>query len=133
VKYNLPNPQKNIGFEYQLLDDVNHPDGQRGGRLHQTASLYDLIAPPADKKLNPPGEWNSSRLLVRGNQVEQWLNGAKTVEFEMGSDDLRARIARSKFKNVPKFGEKTASPILLQDHEEVIAFRSIKLRVLSGS
>jgi hypothetical protein len=130
LKYNLPDPQKDIGFEYQLLDDVNHPDGIKGGRLHQTGSLYDLIEPPADKKLNPPGEWNSSRLLVQGNHVEHWLNGVKTVEFEIGSDDLKARIAKSKYAPVAKFGEKTRSPLLLQDHGAAISFRSIKLRPL---
>ncbi len=132
VKYNLPVASKNIGFEYQLLDDDNEPDGKRGGRLHQTAGLYDLIEPPADKKLNPIGEWNTSRLVVRGNHVEQWLNGAKTVEFEMGSDDLKERIAKSKYAKVSGFGEKTKSPILLQDHGGEIAFRSIKLRELDA-
>jgi hypothetical protein len=128
LKYNLPDPKKNIGFEYQLLDDAGHPDGQIGGRLHQTAGLYDLLEPPADKKLNAPGQWNSSRIVVRGNHVEQWLNGAKTVEFEMGSDALKTAIARSKFKGVAGFGEKTKSPLLLQDHGDEIWFRSIKIR-----
>jgi hypothetical protein len=132
LKYNLPDPKKNVGFEYQLLDDVNHPDGVKGGRLHQTAGLYDLIEPAADKKLNPPGEWNSSRIVVNGQHVEHWLNGAKTVEFELGSDDLKERIAKSKFAKVAKFGEKTSSPILLQEHGAEISFRSMKIRVLPG-
>jgi len=132
VKYNLPKADKNIGFEYQLLDDDNEPDGKRGGRLHQTGSLYDLIEPPADKIIKPIGEWNSSRLVVKGNHVEEWLNGAKTVEFEIGSDDLKARIAKSKYAKVAGFGDKIASPILLQDHGGEIAFRDIKLRVLDA-
>ena len=130
VKYNLPDPTKGVGFEFQLLDDENHPDGKRGGGLHQTGGLYDLIAPAADKKLNPPGEWNSCRLVVAGNHVEHWLNGAKTVEFEIGSEALKALIAKSKYKSIPKFGDKTKSPILLQDHGDEITFRSVKLRVL---
>jgi hypothetical protein len=132
VKYNLPDANKNIGFEYQLLDDENEPDGKRGGRLHQTGSLYDLIEPPADKKMSPVGEWNSSKLIVKGNHVEEWLNGAKTVEFDMGSDDLKERIAKSKYKSVPGFGVKIASPILLQDHGGDISFRSIKIKVLDA-
>jgi len=130
LKYNLPDPAKNVGFEYQLLDDVNHPDGVKGGRLHQTAGLYDLIAPVEGKKLNPPGEWNSSRLVVNGQHVEHWLNGVKTTEFEIGSDDLKARIAKSKYAKVARFGEKTASPILLQEHGAAIALRSMKIRPL---
>ena len=132
VKYNLPDSNKNIGFEYQLLDDENEPDGKRGGRLHQTASLYDLIEPPADKDIKPIGEWNSSKLIVNGNHVEEWLNGKKTVEFEMGSDDMKERIAKSKYKKVEGFGVKIASPILLQDHGGDIWFRSIKLKALDA-
>ena len=130
VKYNLPNPMKNVGFEYQLLDDDKNEDGIRGGRLHQTASLYDLIEPSLDRKVNPVGEWNSSRILVKGTHVEHWLNGVKTVEFEIGSPDLMARVAKSKFAKVEKFGLKTKSPILLQDHGSAIEFRSIKIHVL---
>lgn len=129
VKYNLPDPEQNIGCEYQIIDDEKHPDGLRGGKSHQTAGLYDLIA-PADRKTNAVGDWNSSRLIVKGNHVEHWLNGVKTVEFEFGSEALKALVAKSKYKKVPGFGEKKKSPILLQDHEDEISFRSIKLRVL---
>ena len=132
LKYELPDAKKDIGFEYQLLDDENEPDGKRGGRLHQTGSLYDLIEPPADKKVSPVGEWNTSRLIVKGSHVEHWLNGAKTVEFDMGSDDLKARIAKSKYAKIPAFGEKTKSPVLLQDHGGEVTFRSIKVRVLDA-
>jgi len=132
LKYNLPDPKKNVGFEYQLLDDEHHPDGIKGGRLHQTGSLYDLIEPPADKKINPVGEWNSSRVLVKGNHCEEWLNGVKTVEFELGSDDMKERIAKSKFAKVAHFGEKLSSPILLQDHGGLVKFRAIKIRVLDA-
>ncbi len=130
VKYNLVDATKNVGFEYQLIDDERNSDGVKGGRLHQTGGLYDLIEPPADKTVKPPGQWNRSRLVVNGNHVEQWLNGAKTVEFEMGSDEIKACIAKSKYAKIAKFGEKTKSPILLQDHGAEIAFRSIKLRPL---
>lgn len=129
VKYGLPDPAKNIGFEYQLIDDEKHPDGTRGGRSHQTAALYDIIEPAPERKVKPVGEWNQSRLLVQGAHVEHWLNGVKVLEFDMGSDDLKARIAKSKYRKVANFGGATRSPILLQDHGDEIAFRNLKLRV----
>ena len=130
LKYNLVDPKKAVGFEYQLMDDANHPDGKQGGGTRVTASLYDLLKPAADKKLNATDDWNTSRILVNGNHVEHWLNGAKTVEFEFGGETLKAAIAKSKYKSIAKFGDKTKSPILLQDHGDEIAFRSMKVRIL---
>lgn len=130
VKYNLPDPTKGLGFEYQMLDDDKNADGAVPGGTHRTASLYDLIAAPADKKVKPVGEWNESKIIVNGNKVEQWLNGGKTAEFEMGSEALKALIAKSKYKSIPNFGVKTKTPILLQDHNSVVSFRSIKIHPL---
>lgn len=131
VKYFLPDPDGNIGFEFQLLDDLRHPDGMRGGRLHQTGGLYDLIEPSPDSKANPPGQWNHSRLIIRGNNVEHWLNGGRIVTFVLGSADLKARIAKSKYRNIPGFGEKKPSPILLQDHGDAVSFRNMKIRTFA--
>jgi len=129
VKYNLPDPNKGVGFEFQMLDDERHPDAGKGP-IHQTGALYDLIEPDASRKTKPAGEWNQSRILVDGPHVEQWLNGAKTVSFEIGSSALLERIANSKYKKVKDFGLKAASPILLQDHGGEAIFRDIKLRDL---
>ena len=115
-----------IAHEYQVLDDARHPDAKIGPH-RQTAAFYDVLPPAADKPLRPVGEWNESRVLVRGNHVEHWLNGRKVVEYELGSPELAAAIARSKFKDVPGFGQKIAGHILLQDHGDEVAFRSIKI------
>ncbi len=132
VKYNLVDPNKNLGCEYQLLDDVKHSDAKAHGTTRQTGGLYDVLAPAKEKKLNPPGEWNQSRIVVKGNQVEHYLNGQKTVEFEFGSEALNKAIAESKFKKTKGWGEKRTSPILLQDHSDEVAFRNIKIRPLNA-
>ena len=128
LKYNLPDPAKGVGFEYQLLDDTKHPDAKLHDGTRMTASLYDVIAPAADKKLNPAGQWNTSRIIVKGSHVEHWLNGGKTVGFEFGSDALKTAIAASKFKTNAAFGVKTKSPILLQDHGDELSVRDMKIR-----
>lgn len=114
------------GPEYQLLDDDAHPDGKAGPK-RQTASLYDILPPAADKPLKPPGEWNHSRIVVRGNQVEHWLNGAKVLDYELGSEELKAAIADSKFKNEAGFGDKISGHIMITDHADACSFRNIKI------
>jgi 3-keto-disaccharide hydrolase len=115
-----------IAHEYQVLDDARHPDAKIGAH-RQTAAFYDVLPPAADKPLRPVGEWNESRVLVRGNHVEHWLNGSRVLQYELGSPELKAAIARSKFKDVPGFGTKIDGQILLQDHGDEVAFRNLKI------
>jgi hypothetical protein len=115
-----------LGFEYQMLDDSLHEDNKVPS--HRAGALYDLIAPNANKTRKPVGEWNSSRLVFRGNHGEHWLNGVKVVEFDLGTPLMDSALARSKYKSIPKFAEKRAGHIVLQDHVDEVYFRNIKLR-----
>ena len=120
------------GHEYQMIDDTGHPDGKLGAK-RQTASFYDVLPPAADKPLKPVGEWNSSRILVQGNHVEHWLNGAKVLEYELGSEAVMAAVAASKFKNSVGFGTKIKGHIMLTDHQDECWFRNLKIRELPAS
>lgn len=113
--------------EMQVLDDAKHPDGQNP--LQSAGAAYDLYPAPRGH-VKPGGEWNSARLIVNGTHVEQWLNGFKMVEFELGSRDWDSKVAGSKFKPHLKFGKNTKGHIGLQDHGNVVAYRNIKIRVL---
>jgi hypothetical protein len=118
------------GFEYQMLDDDRHEDGKLP--THRSGALYDLVAPNASKRLAPVGEWNSSRIVFRGNHGEHWLNGATVVEFDLGTPALDSALAASKYHVWPWFAERRKGHIVLQDHGDEVYFRSIKIRELKS-
>jgi hypothetical protein len=114
-----------LGLEYQILDDNKNKD--RKTPTHRAASLYELVAAPENKPLKPVGEWNHSRIYIKGNQIQHWLNGALTVEIEYGSDEWVARFKDSKYKKHQGFGSWNG-PILLQDHNDEVWYRQIQIR-----
>ncbi len=132
LKYFNTPERGGIGHEYQMLDDPAMAEGKDNGK-HSTASFYDVLPPWPNKvaALRPAGEWNSSRVFVQGNHVEHWLNGQKVFEYELGSQAVKDAVAKSKFKNVPNFGERVKGHFLLTDHNDEAAFRSIRIRDLS--
>jgi Domain of Unknown Function (DUF1080) len=114
--------------EYQLLDDANAPDGRNP--LTAAASAYGLYAAPAGV-VKPFGEWNKTRILVKGNHVEHWLNGQKVVEYDLGSPEWKAKVAASKFAKYPNYGLAKAGVIGIQgDHPGSLALRHIRIREL---
>jgi hypothetical protein len=136
VKYNvseelstaMPPSHAAKGFEYQMIDDDRHPDGKLP--THRTSALYDLIAPPDDKPVNPVGDWNHSVIVFDGNHGEHWLNGRKVVEYQLGSPAMNAALARSKYAPIPWFATRRAGHIVLQDHGDEVYFRNLRIRDL---
>ncbi len=126
-------PGSAVAFEYQLLDDLRHPDAQAGLTGNRTlASLYDVL--PATKIrrfVKAPGRFNHARIVVRADgRVEHWLNHVLVLEFDRNSQQLAEAIAASKFAGLEGFGQWPEGRILLQDHGDEVAFRSIKVRRL---
>jgi hypothetical protein len=117
------------GHEYQMIDDANHSDGKRGPRW-QTGAFYDVLPPAADKPIKPIGEWNTSKIVVRGNHVEHWLNGRQILAYELGSEEVKAGLAKSKFASAAGFGDKITGRIMLTYHSDDCWYRNIKLREL---
>lgn len=118
----------NTGPEYQILDDALHPDGKNPKT--SAAALYALVAPDATKVLKPVGEWNASRIVLKGSKLEHWLNGKRVVALDLSSPEAKALIARSKFKDLPRFAQEPAGFICLQDHGNDVWYRAIRVRPL---
>lgn len=120
------------GLEYQMIDD-SAPKWIKLEAKSKTASLYEVLAPSANKNLKPAGEWNASRIVVRGSKIEHHLNGRLVLACELGSQAVKDGIAGSKFKKYPDFGDKISGHIMLTDHQDETWFRSIRIRELSNN
>jgi len=117
-----------LGLEYQLIDNERHPDallGNFGNR--KMAALYDLLPTRDDIKINPPGEWNKVKLIVKKNHVEHWINGTKAVVYNRNTDCFKQLVRLSKYNKLKNFGEQKQGHILLQGHGNDVSFRNIKI------
>jgi hypothetical protein len=127
--------QRPTGHEFQIIDDVHHPDGLKGGPLKQTGALYGILPRLGENFVRMAERWNEEHwnhgvLIVEGKHVEHWLNSEKVLEYDLGPDLLKKATAQ-KVKLPPGFGSKTKSPIILLDQGDEIAFRNLKIRPLS--
>jgi len=115
-----------LGFEYQVLDDSLSDDNKLA--THRAGALYDLFPPNDRKHLMPVGQWNSSRLVFRGNHGEHWLNGEKVVQFDLGTPQMDSALASSKYRSIKGFADRRKGHIILQDHGDETYYRAIKIR-----
>ena len=109
------------GPEIQLHDREDGPESQKSGWL------YGLYRASVDA-VRPEGEWNHLRLVVTPQGCSTELNGVPYVQFVLGSEDFRARVARSKFGTMPLFAKSEVGRIALQGDHGVVSFRNLKLR-----
>ena len=119
-----------IGCEFQILDDLRHPDAKLGVKGNRTlGSLYDLIPAPEDKPFDI-NSWNTATVIVEGSHVEHWLNGVKLLEYERNNQEWDALVAYSKYRDWPNFGNYEEGYILLQDHGNEVWFKNINIKEL---
>ena len=121
-------PIYRTAIEMQVLDNC-HPDGQYPS--HQNGALYDLYTPTADP--TRPGDWNTSRVVADGADIEHWVNGERVVEAEQGAAEWDARLAVSKFRDAetfPGYGTRRSGVVGIQDHGDRLEVRAVRIRTL---
>ena len=120
-----------VSFEYQLVDNAG-PDASRNGPSHGAAALYDILA-PTRVATRPVGEFNHSRLVLRGKRVEHWLNGEQVVEARLDGPEAASNLGRRWGVGSPVYelltGQpRTRCPIAIQNHGDAAWFKNIRIR-----
>lgn len=126
-------PMWTLAPEYQLMDNAAY-FSMFGDQFpsHGVGECYELFEAEKDYS-HPLGEWNKVKIISLGNHVEYWLNGYRTVSFDIGSAEWEKRLVKSKFK--PKkmqFGMTHLGHMGLQDHGQDIRFKNIKIRKINN-
>ena len=116
---------RTLGCEFQILDDAKSPDGKKP--KSSAGSMYALYPPGSNKYLKPVGEFNTSRVVIRGNRVQHWLNGNLILSVCIGSCDWFQKKAQSKFRDIRGFSENRCGKIMLTDHSSEVWYRNIVL------
>ena len=112
--------ETSLGFEFQLVDDRS----QAGAGLpeHASGALYNYLA-PTDRAAHAAGDWNTARLLVRGESVEHWINARRVLAYSFNSPKLKSALAARRL-NSARMLERLArrkTPIAFQHHESLAA------------
>ena len=126
--------------EYQILDNDNHPDAKMGvDGNRKSASLYDMI-PAKPQNAKAVGEWNTSKIVVKGNLVQHFQNGVKVVEYTIRTKEWTDLIQASKFSKekwpvafdlLNNVGGETKSGLIgFQDHGNDVWYKNITVKVL---
>jgi hypothetical protein len=116
------------GQEYQLIDDIGFPD--KLGEWQKTGADYAMHN-AKNKMIKPVGEFNSSKIIVKNGNVEHWLNEKQVLAYELWTDEWKALVQNSKWKDYPGYGRARKGYIGLQNHGSEIKSRNIKIRDLT--
>lgn len=118
-----------IGFEYQVIEEESLPASM--GPVQRTGSLYGVLAPVRAAKTRA-GVFHGSRIVVRGNDVEHWLDGELMLRYRIGSQEWEAGVEKFARGNARMLRElpRRETPIVLQHHSSRVAFRNVRVRRL---
>ena len=118
------------GVEYQLLDDDHFKEEL--STVHSTAAIYGLFGSD-NKTLNAADEFNSSKIIARGNHLEHWLNSELIAEGEIDSEAWKTKVAASKFHEWPLFANQPDGHIALQAHGAEVWYRNVRVKTLTSA
>ena len=116
------------GPEYQMIDDIDFPEKLEDWQ--KTGADYAMNIANDKKKVNPVGEWNTSKIIFNKGHVEHWLNGQKIVSFQAWDAKWMKEKQEGKWKDYPDYGLAKKGLIALQDHGNKAYYKNIMIKAL---
>lgn len=116
------------GPEYQMIDDIDFPEKLEDWQ--KTGADYAMNIANDKKKVNPVGEWNTSKIVFNKGHVEHWLNGEKIVSFQAWDAKWMKEKQEGKWKDYPDYGLAKKGLIALQDHGNKAYYKNIMIKAL---
>ena len=113
-------------YEYQILDNSEHPDGKNPRT--SAASLYFCMAPSHDAT-KPVGEWNTGRIICKGTIIQHWLNGKKVMHFDYSDSQWAFNVDMLEKRGADL--KARGANLSFQDHGDPVWYRAIKLHKLT--
>jgi hypothetical protein len=124
MKYKKP---YETGPEMQVLDNDGHSDGKIP--KHRAGDLYDLIS-CSKETVKSVGEWNLAEVKCVNGKLDLYLNGENVVTTNLWDDNWKKMVAKSKFKEWKDFGTFKKGKVCLQDHDNMVSYRNIRIKRL---
>ena len=101
------------GIEMQILDSYGKPDEKM---THHDNGGIIRTSPPSTNASKPANEWNSVKIMMKGDHLKAWLNGKQVQDLSL--------------KDTPVDDRPGKGYISLQDHGLDMWFRNIQIKVL---
>ncbi len=119
--------------KYEIMDDAMTL--QKDNYL--SASMYDIFTPAAPNS-RPCGQWNESKIIVKGGEVRHIQNGKALLDFDLSSENWANKLESShwaknlkaeQYSIILECGKNnTPGYIALEDMGKDVWFRNIKVK-----
>lgn len=117
------------GLEYQIVDDAAR---EARDPKRRSGALYALVA-PSDPPAVGPLVFHKGRIVVKGDEVEHYLDGKRVVRMKLGSAEMAAAFEECKVGYIQRLRplEKRGSPIAITHHGSAVWYRNVRVRALA--
>ena len=112
-----------VGTELQILDD-SHPKYKDLKPWQVHGSVYG-IAPAHRGYLRPVGEWNYEEAIVKGRNIQVFVNGTKVVDADL---DKCKPIDNEEHPGL----KRTEGHVGFMGHGDPVEFRNIRLKTIKN-